>query len=250
MEKNDGRKTNVEHWDSAWKIPVRAKLPSLLNVDILNQVRLLKKFVYPNSRYLEIGCAPGKLLAYVASSLKADASGLDYSESGMESCKQLFDALHLKIPLYKADLFHHELEPGTYDVVTSFGLIEHFDDPRHAVNRHVELVRPGGVVLISIPNYSGIWGKIQKWCDSSNLSLHNLKIMTPDNLKMLVDERLRANCKAYYYGSVSSWLLSLRKKMPGFLAILIHLVINFLGLIQPLEINKLAPMLVLEIRKG
>src|SRR4051812_13610894 len=101
----DGRKTTRDHWDAAWRAPIRLRLPSKLNVDVLNLTRLLSRYVRPGDRYLEIGCAPGKLLAWVASELKADAVGLDYSEPGAKSSRDLFAALALNVELHVTDFF-------------------------------------------------------------------------------------------------------------------------------------------------
>jgi hypothetical protein len=38
--------------------------------------------------------------------------------------------LGLKIDLHHDDFFHYHLPLAAYDVVTSFGVIEHFDDLR------------------------------------------------------------------------------------------------------------------------
>lgn len=58
MLNKEGRKTEQGFWDAAWQFPVKARLPSRLNVDVLNLTRLLKKHVIPGSSYIEIGCAP------------------------------------------------------------------------------------------------------------------------------------------------------------------------------------------------
>jgi hypothetical protein len=93
MPTNQGQKTEPAHWDAAWQLPVRVRLPSRLNVDVLNMMCLLARHVRSGTRYLEIGCAPGKMLAWVASTLRAEASGLDYSETGIAQCRSLFTAL-------------------------------------------------------------------------------------------------------------------------------------------------------------
>src|SRR5262245_8347127 len=176
-------KTGVEHWNKAWSSPVRLRLPSRLNVGVLNLTRLLRKCVKPGDRYLEIGCAPGKLLAWVASVLKARASGIDYWEAGIAQCPQLFSAVGLLIDLHHENLFDTHLEPASFDVVASFGVIEHFDDPRPAIGKHLDLVAPGGKALITIPNYGGIYGLLQRWFDPDNLALHNLNIMSTPALE-------------------------------------------------------------------
>ena len=246
----NGNKTEIKHWDAAWEIPIKQRLPSRLNVGVNNILRLIKKNVLPGCRYLEIGCAPGKLLAWVASVLKADVSGIDYSEKGIAQCRFLFDTLGLKVNLYNEDLFNHHINKGYYDVVTSFGVIEHFNDARLVVKKHLDFVRPGGLALITIPNYSRIYGTMQRWCDAPNLLLHNLEIMNPAALTALVDSMKVESIRAYPFGMVSPWIISFEKRFPRYIASMASYGINFLGLIQPLTIKSLAPLLVLEIRKG
>lgn len=135
-------------------------------------------------------------------------------------------------------------------MVTCFGVIEHFDDAAPIVKHHIDLVKPGGVALISIPNYGGIYGNIQRWCDAPNLDIHNFDIMTLDSLSALVNISTDIeSVRAFAYGSIDPWMLSLEKKLPRYFSKLLCLSLNSVGLLQPFTINAIAPMLVLEVRK-
>jgi 2-polyprenyl-3-methyl-5-hydroxy-6-metoxy-1,4-benzoquinol methylase len=245
----DGRKTTRDYWDTAWRTPIRLKLPSRLNVDVLNLTRLLSRHVRRRDRYIEIGCAPGKLLAWVAAELKADAVGLEYSAMGANSSLALFDSLGLSIELHQDDFFDHHLQPASFDVVASFGLIEHFEDPRPVVQRHLDLVKPGGILLITVPNFGGVYGRLQKWCDPENLSIHNLAIMNPAAMERLLDLAQVERAHAFAYGNISLWCVNLGKRLPGFIAKGLSLLINSIGLLQFGGISSFAPLLVLEARK-
>lgn len=250
MLNEERAKTENAYWDNKFQLPIRARLPSKLNVDVLNLTRLLKTHVRPSNRYIEIGCAPGKMLAWVVSVLKAEATGLDYSGPGIAKCRRLFNKLGLKVNLYHENFLDHHIPLSTFDVVSSFGLIEHFDDARLAVKIHLTLAKPGGLVLITIPNYQGIYGLLQRWCDAPNLELHNLNVMTPSALTALVDSKNVKSVRAYHFGTMSPFLVNFDKRMCRFLAEIIYLGINAIGLLQPLTIKAIAPLLVLEIRKG
>jgi 2-polyprenyl-3-methyl-5-hydroxy-6-metoxy-1,4-benzoquinol methylase len=145
MVNNEGGKTERAYWEAISQNPIKKRLPSRLTVWVLNVTRLLKRYVRPGNRYLEIGCAPGKMLVWVASVLKTEVASLDYSEPGIAKCRMLFDALGVKVNLNHDDFFNHHLPIASFDVVTSFGVIEHFDDPRLAVHQHLDLVKPNGV---------------------------------------------------------------------------------------------------------
>ena len=121
-------KTNQKYWDRVWGVSHKLKIPSRLLVNNLNLMQLIKSKVQQNSKYIEIGCAPGKMLAWVSKVLEVDASGIDYSGVGINRCKCLFEALNLKIDLHETDFFEHSLPLASFDFVTSFGLIEHFDN--------------------------------------------------------------------------------------------------------------------------
>jgi 2-polyprenyl-3-methyl-5-hydroxy-6-metoxy-1,4-benzoquinol methylase len=249
MNNESGRKTEQAHWDAAWSAPVRARIPSRLNLDVRNITDLLKRHVKPNSSYIEVGCAPGKYLAWVADQCQARTSGLDYSDTGIRNCQALFRAMNLDIDLHQGDFFNNALPKNSFDVVTSFGFIEHFDDPTEAVTKHIELLNPGGVALIAVPNYGGVYGSLQARVDPENLALHNTSIMNVKSLVALVEPGLGCVARAYPHGRASLWLVNLERKLPRFMARAIQLTANFLGHLQPWTAKGLAPMLVLEVRK-
>jgi 2-polyprenyl-3-methyl-5-hydroxy-6-metoxy-1,4-benzoquinol methylase len=210
-------------------------------------MRFLRKHVSAGQKYLEVGCAPGKMLSWVAAVLKADVAGLDFSERGLALTRTLFRALNLQGDLRYEDFFQHTFEPGTFDVVSSFGLIEHFDDPRDIVRRHVLLLKPGGLALIVIPNYMGIYGFLQQHFDRDNLALHNLEIMNRRILESLAPSDLVKSAKAYPEGRMSPWLVSFDSRWPRIIARSVSYAVNVLGLLQPFKIIRLCPFLVLEM---
>ena len=74
--------------------------------------------------------------------------------------------------------------------------------------------------------------------------------MNPCALTALVDSPAVESARAYPFGGISPWLISLDKRLPRFVAKSVSLCVNAMGLLQPLTIKALAPMLVLEVRKG
>ncbi len=242
-------KTTQKHWDGVWSRPPRARLPSGLNVAVWNLQRLLKDHVKAGARFLEIGCAPGKILAWVGQVLQAEVSGLDYSEHGLAFARQLFEALGIEGDLRCEDVFATTFRPGSFDVVYSAGVIEHFDDPREVVKRHVALLKPGGKALIVVPNYGGLYGYLQRQFDPGNLDIHNLTIMRPAALKELAPGDLVRIVRAYPAGRLSPWLVSFEKVWPRPIARGTAYSFNALGLVQPVDIAALCPMLVLELHR-
>lgn len=244
-----GAKTTHEHWEHVWSVQPRSRPPSPLNVDVRNIQRLLARHVTAGDRLLEIGCAPGKILAWAAAELGAEVAGLDYSEQGIAFSRKLFADLGLTADLRCEDLLETSFENGSFDVVFSAGVIEHFDDPGPVVSRHMDLVRAGGVAVIAVPNYGGIYGRLQRRLDPANLAIHNTTIMTPDAMAALAPRDLGLEVEAYHWGRLSPWLLGLDRLRPRGAWRTVSLALNAAGLVQPFALPAIAPMLVLAIRR-
>lgn len=241
--------TTKGHWEDAWATPPRWKLPSPFFVTTRNMQRLLRPAVRPGMRVIELGCAPGKILAWVAARLGASVSGLDYSERGIAWSRKLFETLRIPADLRCEDVFATTFTPASFDVVYSSGLIEHFDDPRAIVRTHVALVKPGGRTIIAVPDYGGIYGKLQRRLDPANLALHNLRIMSERAIADLAPADLSGSVRAYRAGRLSPWQLSLDRGLPGPLGRAATYALNGVGLLQPADIPPLCPLLVVEITR-
>lgn len=241
--------TSVDQWDSAWSGDVRLRLPSPWLISTRNLQKLLQGRVRAGDRVLEIGCAPGKLLAWVAAALEAEVSGLDYSQRGLATSRRLFSALNLTADFRCEDLRKATYPPGSFDWVVSYGVIEHFDDPRDVVRAHVELVKPGGTALMTVPNYRGVYGRLQRYLDPENLGTHNLDIMSCEALARLVPADMALRVRTYAAGRFSPWQLSLASRWPAPVAYAVSHLANALAHLQPFEMTPLCPMLVLEVNR-
>lgn len=241
--------TPAGYWDGVWAGRVQLRLPSPYIVAIRDLQRLLRRYVRPGDRFLEIGCAPGKMLAWVASVLRAEVSGLDSSETGLATASRLFAALHLAGDLRCEALERTSFAPASFDVVYSSGLIEHFADPATVVHQHLQLVKPGGVAVITVPNYRGVYGSLQRYFDAEILSIHNLDVMTCEALVDLVPRDASLQVRAYRSGRLSPWVLTMARRWPGPIALTVAHLANAAAWLQPVDVQALCPMLVLEVRR-
>ena len=250
---DDGRKTEQEYWDASYASradAVRMRLPSSFRVNVRNFQRLMRAHVQPGMKVLEVGCAPGKNLAWVALALKARVVGLDYSEHGIATTARLFQSLGIEANLVCEDFFATTLPRGSFDVVYSNGVIEHFDDPGPIVRQHVDMLAPGGVAVITIPNYGGVYGRLQRWFDPANLDIHNLNIMSCEALQRLAPTDLAGKTDTFAYGRFSASLISLHKRLPGLVARGLSFTANGVALLQPADVSALCPWLVLRIERA
>ncbi len=242
-------KTTNEYWNSLYAGQTELSLPSIFSVGSRNLHRLFRQYIRPGMQVLEIGCAPGKHLAYMGKYFGASISGLDYSENGIEFSRRLLLTLNIEGDLRCEDIFLTTFSPESFDVVYSLGVIEHFDDPKNIVRKHMELLKPMGIALILVPNYGGIYGRLQKYFDPENLTIHNTAIMRPTIIEKLAPVDLSVDAVAFPYGRMSPWLLNMERKWPAIFALMASYLINFMGLLQPVDIKLICPMIVLRVTR-
>lgn len=175
----------VDYWTSRWdeKEIIRYRRPPLWH-------DLVKRYLPKRKDWtlFEIGCVPGGLLVYFNKEFGYRPAGIDYcprldmvrATLEMNGCDAAED-------LFQGDLFEFT-PPRQYDVVFSAGFVEHFEDYMPALRKHVECVRPGGLLLITVPNYTHIQYAIRKVFDGPNLAKHRFEIMKPKVLRRAVEE--------------------------------------------------------------
>jgi 2-polyprenyl-3-methyl-5-hydroxy-6-metoxy-1,4-benzoquinol methylase len=108
----------------------------------------------PGVRVVEVGCGSaiyGGILALQG----AVVTLVDQSGSALSQAEDRASALGVTLEPIQADAFEFARKAhGNFDVAMSFGTVEHFRQPfRFDLCRaHADLVRPGGAVVISVPN--------------------------------------------------------------------------------------------------
>ena len=103
----------------------------------------------PPSRVLDIGCSGGLLAEHVRAA-GHHVTGVDYLE--IPQVKERTDAF------FQADLNQGiPAEVGTgYDYVIAGDIVEHLAQPTHILREILGVLRPGGQLLLSVPNF-GHW---------------------------------------------------------------------------------------------
>jgi SAM-dependent methyltransferase len=144
--------------------------------------------VKPGARVLEIGCAPARWLLWYAERFGANVTGLESSSKGVELSRENLAAAGVGGEIVEADFLSEGLSVGTFDLVLSLGVIEHFDDVPDAFARHTSFVAEGGKLVIGMPNFRGLIGLIQKFSDRQLLSMHNTEAMKPQRYPHLAHE--------------------------------------------------------------
>ena len=154
------------------------------------------------------------------------------------------------ITVIEADLFQYK-PIEKYDLVLSCGLIEHFKDTKDIIERHLEFLKPEGTLFITLPNFRGVNGWVQKTFDRDNYLKHNIDCMDPEYLKKIMEDIGLEVVRASYLGKYSVWLEN--KDQKSMLTKAFIKSIWFIGKVAttiiPFESKVLSPYIILEAKK-
>ncbi len=164
-------KAGKAHWDSVWQEPPRVPselIPGGLRGHIRRThhryfQRLFNGIETRRLHLLEIGCARSFWLPYFAREFGFEVHGLDYSEIGCRQAAAMLERYSVRGETTCADAFSPP-EPlvGAFDVVTSFGVVEHFENTAGCLRAFSRFLKPGGMLITLIPNMAGLAGALQK----------------------------------------------------------------------------------------
>jgi len=153
----------------------------------------------PGLAFFEAGCAPGGILADFCARRGYEAHGID-NAGGLPDVRRLLESRGIRVGGLHAGDFTTWTAPRTYDMVASFGFIEHFRDPWAVACRHFDIARPAGYVLLGVPNF-GRGQRLLHWIfDRENLRRHNLSCMSVGFLAALAREKAARLLFARYTG--------------------------------------------------
>lgn len=155
-------------------------IDSLLRVDLMSWVS--KVAPSSGSSWLDIGCSRGDWAALIAK------QGLKVT--GMEADPRAADHArrHFGLNVIEADDGSWLPEPDSFDTISFFHLLEHVLDPLAFLRKVHTALKPGGKILMRVPNRSSwqarIFGKAWKgWEQPRHLTMWN-----PECLRLALSE--------------------------------------------------------------
>jgi len=188
--------TDRSHWAEYWSNYQYEKIPSKTVYD--KYIPSLKDC----HSFIEIGGFPGINAAFFYKNVCKDVTLLDFyvDRSIVSRFEQINHIPENAIKCIESDFFLFK-EERSYDIVFSLGFIEHFDDTRDIIARHINLLSEKGNLLIILPNFIGLNGLVQWMFDRKNLQAHNLESMKIKKLKEIMQE-----------AGVDSWTVEYTRK--------------------------------------
>jgi len=174
-------KAGRDYWDSLWGArqppdpiaPTQSGYANYVNrkfhgffVSHLARMR-------PGASFLEVGCARSAWLPYFATEFKFEVAGLDYSEIGCQQEQTLLSLAGLEGRIICADLFTPpEWMFGSFDIVCTFGVVEHFQNTDECIRALARYLKPGGIAITIVPNMCGVIGRLTRMLNRPIFDIH------------------------------------------------------------------------------
>ena len=168
-------KAGNEYWDQVWTTTGKKAIDEDYIMKQYSQYfeRIFEGKNTIGMKLLEVGCANSLWLPYFSQKYGFEVHGVDYSEVGCDQERKLLNEYGVEGHIHCCDLFHAPLELAeSFDVVVSFGLVEHFEDTSACVSALARFLKPEGTMITSIPNMKGIVGTIQKLVNRPVYNIH------------------------------------------------------------------------------
>jgi len=202
-------KYESKDWDTTYtseiKSHIKPKGGFFLSYDIFLCDAILQKYL-PASfntsvsshklKLCEIGCGDGRLVRKIADMFGYEPYGIEYSEVACEIAKSN------NIEVIMGDIFDENIlskYKNYFDIVFSYGFIEHIHPVEKAIEIHLSLLKSGGYFFIQIPRLKGFNYWKVRFFRPNLLPNHNLEIMEEEKLRSIVSrqEVEEIFCKSY-----------------------------------------------------
>ncbi len=144
------------------------------------------RFRRPPGRMLELGCGPGAFVGILAQA-GFEAEGLELSPAVVELARR-----HFGVTVHCGPLEEQALPSEQYCGVSAFDVLEHLPDPVGTLERAVELLEPGGWLLLQTPGFRDPAGGYEEMVEKSDHFLEHLKpeehltLFSENSLRMLL----------------------------------------------------------------
>jgi L-malate glycosyltransferase len=155
---------------------------------------------------IEIGCFPGRYLS-IFGELGYTLSGIDLTPRVLTDLPEWLRSQGFRTGNFiQRDFFETNLVER-FDIVCSFGFIEHFVNYDSVIIRHMQLVKEGGYLVITCPNFSGWLQKaLHRLLDKKNVDRHYLPAMNPDKWTDPVQRNGFNILRCGHFGGFDFWV--------------------------------------------
>ena len=136
----------LESYYSVYAYESEKEMPEPTRISLEKLVKGFNSY-RQNNRILDVGCGDGWILD-IAKKDGWDAYGTEYSARAIEICEAK------GIKMYKGVLRPEKMQVNEFDVIVSSETIEHINNPREDFSNICKLLRKGGLLYVTTPNFN------------------------------------------------------------------------------------------------
>lgn len=108
---------------------------------------------------LEVGSGAGRFSQIILDFTNAELYSVDYSNAVEANYKN--NGPNNRLKLFQASIYELPFAPGQFDKVVCIGVLQHTPDVEKSVHSLINMVKPGGELVVDFYPYKGWWTKMQ-----------------------------------------------------------------------------------------
>ncbi len=158
-----------------------------------------------SGRCFEVGCFPGRYLTIFGEN-GMELNGIDLTPRVNEELPAWLKSNDYLVGTFYRENFLDTHLKEKYNVVSSFGFIEHFNNWPEVILKHYEMVVKSGYLMISTPNFRGYFQKLlHSKLDNVNFHKHVIDSMNPELWSLLFKDKECEIIFSGYFGKFDFW---------------------------------------------
>ncbi len=153
-----------------------------------------------NFRLLDVGCGKPSFLKQVQAKLNAKCTGIDFSDHGWKGNS------YNGLTLIKTSLENFEPEEK-FDIITLWHYLEHDYHLKETAQKLYRCLKPGGRLIIEVPDYKSITAKNQKEYWQGWHSPRHITLFSKKGFQTLFDAKKWNIIRHFRYGTLDAFTL-------------------------------------------
>lgn len=146
-------------WNKFQKLQIDKYSGTTQSKDRLFAVSGWDKLDLKGENILEVGCGAGRFSQILLDYTDANIYSIDYSDAVEANFKN--NGPHPRLHLFQASLYELPFHKESFDRVFCFGVLQHTPDVKQSIQCLINMVKPGGEVIVDFYPIKGFWTKIQ-----------------------------------------------------------------------------------------
>lgn len=136
-------------------------------------------YISDNCTVLDVGCGSGRFIKYLRDQKGCRCVGLEFNDKAIKT------ALADQLDIRKEFVQQHSEDPShKYDIVCTFQVLEHIAEAGDFLEHVIKCVKPGGLVIICVPNNTPYFFSYDKY-HTLNMPPHHMNMWNKDSMEAL-----------------------------------------------------------------